>query len=617
MPGLAAIFSRHPDAARQLEQMLGAFSHDADQVRGTHSDGPAGVHAGWALHRGGFADCLPVWNGSHDVVLLFTGELFTAPEHLAALGRGGHPVDATKASHIMQLYEEHGDGFLECLNGSFCGLLVDRRRGLSMLFNDRYGAGRLYLHETPDGLYAASEAKGLLRLFPRTRCLDAAAVAETFSLGCVVQDRTLFEGITLLPPGSFWTIAADGNIDRRRHFEPSRLEQREPLPDADFHEALRDTFATILPSYLRPGADDSRPAMSLTGGLDSRMIMAWANAAPGALPCYSFGGPYRDCHDVMLGRRIAALTSQDHHTLPADAQMLDRFPELAEDCIEASDGTMDVSGAVEVHVNRLARAISPIRITGNYGSEIVRGNVAFRPRRLDRTLLESSLAGLVDRAEAHYRAERAVSDLSFVAFKQVPWHHHARLAVEQSILTVRSPFLDNRLVDLMFRASPVMRASREPSLQLIHAGSPALAALPTDRGLTCGPTAWTDRLRHALREFSVRAEYAYDYGMPAPLVSIDSALSSLQLERLFLGRHKFYHFRAWYRGPLAGYLRDMLLDSGARASRWFAPGVLHAMVEAHTCGRANHTLDLHRALTLELVERRLLEAAAHPREPSS
>src|SRR5688572_14086010 len=118
MPGLAAIFSRHPDAPRQLPRMLGAFLHDENQVRGTHSDGPAGVHAGWALHRGSFSDCLPVWNGSRDVVLLFSGELFTPPEHLLALARRGHRVDATKASHVMQLYEEHGDGFLPLLNGT-------------------------------------------------------------------------------------------------------------------------------------------------------------------------------------------------------------------------------------------------------------------------------------------------------------------------------------------------------------------------------------------------------------------------------------------------------------------------------------------------------------------
>lgn len=588
--------------------MVAAFSRSTERARGTRAAIAQGVHAGWALLPGGFADCLPVWNDSHDVVLFFSGEVFTDPALLQRLARPGRRLDAESATHVVQLYEEFGEGFVEHLNGSFSGLLVDLRRRVSLLFNDRYGAGRLYLHEAEDGLYFASEAKALLRVFPATRRLDPAAVAETFTLGCVIQDRTLFEGISLLPAGSCWTIPIDGPVTRRRYADSKALESQSLLSDADFYEALRETFAAVLPSYLR---GTPRPAMSLTGGLDGRMILAWARPEPGTMPCYSFGGMYRDCHDVELARRIAAMLGQQHRTLKADAAMLRQFPALAAQCVTVSDGTMDVSGAVEVYVNRLAREVSPIRITGNYGSEIVRGNVAFRPRNVDHVALEPSFAPLIGDAAQRYRAERAVSDLAFVAFKQVPWHHHARLSVEQSILTMRSPFLDNRLVALMFRASAAMRTSTQTSLRLIHDGTPALAALPTDRGLVYGPPTLAAKARNAVREFSVRAEYAYDYGMPDWLVRIDAGLSALRLERLFLGRHKFYHFRTWYRGPLAGYLRDILLAPDARSARWFAPGALRAIVEAHTTGRANHTLELHRALTLELIERELTDAAAH------
>ncbi len=45
--------------------------------------------------------------------------------------------------------------------------------------------------------------------------------------------------------------------------------------------------------------------MSLTGGLDTRMIMAWHKAAPGSLPCYTFGGKYRECRDVIVARQVA------------------------------------------------------------------------------------------------------------------------------------------------------------------------------------------------------------------------------------------------------------------------------------------------------------------------
>src|SRR5262249_59340202 len=91
----------------------------------------------------------------------------------------------------------------------------------------------------------------------------------------------------------------------------------------------------------------------------------------------------------------------------------------------------------ELYANRIARQIAPVRLTGNYGSEILRGNVAFRPGKLTETLLEPEFAQSVRTAGATYQAERNGRPLSFIAFKQVPWHHYARLAVEQSQLTLR------------------------------------------------------------------------------------------------------------------------------------------------------------------------------------
>jgi asparagine synthase (glutamine-hydrolysing) len=84
----------------------------------------------------------------------------------------------------------------------------------------------------------------------------------------------------------------------------------------------------------------------------------------------------------------------------------------------------------------------------------------------------------------------------------------------------------------------------------------------------------------------------------------------LHLEKLFLGRHKFYHFRYWYRNALAPYLREVLLDERSLARAHVDRAKLIALVEAHTTGRANYTLELHRLLSLELVHRTLLDAGA-------
>jgi asparagine synthase (glutamine-hydrolysing) len=605
MPGLVGALSTDPQAAARVDAMARTLADDPALTSGRLHGAAHGIHAAWAVHAGSFAEQLPVRNAAGDITLLFHGEVFTDAQRLRRLRRPGRTFADDDAAHLVAWYEDEGEAFVEQLNGRFCGLLVDCRRGRALLFNDRYGADRLYLHEAADGLYFASQAQCLLRVFEGTRRLDATAVAQTFTLGCVIGERTLYTGIGLLPPASRWAWRAGQPLERSRYFDARTWEQQAPLPDAQFAQTLHDTFSELLPQYLR---GRTPPAMSLTGGLDSRMIMACAQPAPGALPCYSFGGLYGDCHDVKLARRIAALCGQTHQTLRADERMLREFPALAERCIEVSGGAMDVSGAVELYVNRLAREVSPVRLTGNYGSEIVRSNVAFKPRAIAAQTLQPQLEPLVADAQAAYRQARDErSDLAFVAFAQVPWHHHARLAVEQSVLVPRSPYLDNRLVALMFRASEAQRHGREASMAVLRDDA-RLGALPTDRGLVAGRPGLVDRLRHALRELSMRAEYAYDYGMPAPLVHLDRVLQPLQPERLFLGRHKFYHFRVWYRRELAPFVQDLLLSANATAPSWYRAGVLRRMVIDHVAGRANHTLDLHRALTLELVQQRLLRS---------
>ena len=175
-----------------------------------------------------------------------------------------------------------------------------------------------------------------------------------------------------------------------------------------------------------------------------------------------------------------------------------------------------------------------------------------------------------------YSEEAQGNQLSFIAFKQVPWHHYARLAVEQSQITVRSPFLDNDLVALAFQAPPEAFTSLAPSLGLIAEGNPDLGSIPTDRGITYPADRMTNRVHRSIQEFLAKAEYAYDYGMPNWLARIDKGLAPFRFERLFLGRQKFCHFRTWYRHQLAGYVKEILLDQRARARvlpKWIGVGI--------------------------------------------
>jgi len=565
------------------------MSHEDFYSSGDYVNGELGLFVGFVIAEPARSPKL-TWDHSGEIGCFISGE--------AIIGSADAEIG------LVNLYEELGLDALEKLNGWFSGGLVDLRHQQAVLFNDRYGLNSIYVHEQDDRLFFSSEAKSLLAVLPELRQLDPRGLGEWFSCGCVLGNRSLFRGVSLLPPASAWIFSADGALKKTSYFSSLAWENQPVLSLEEYHQQLTQVFPRILKRYT----NGSRPlAMSLTGGLDGRMIMAWARPSRGALPCYTFNGSYRDCADVRIGRKVAAACGQPHQTISVGDEFLAQFPRLAEQTVRVTDGALDVSGAAELYVNRVASQIAPVRLTGNYGSEILRRHVAFKPGALASEIFSPDFVPQLADAARSYSEEAQGNQLSFIAFKQVPWHHYARFAVEQSQISVRSPFLDNDLVALAFQAPPEAQRSLAPSLRLIAEGNRALGRIRTDRGIRYPGNRITNRVHRSVEEFLTKAEYAYDYGMPNFLARIDDLLQPLRLERLFLGRQKFCHFRTWYRNQLAGYVKEVLLDPRSRSRPYLNGSALEPLVHAHVSGLRNYTVEIHKLLSMELLHRTLLD----------
>jgi asparagine synthase (glutamine-hydrolysing) len=478
------------------------------------------------------------------------------------------------------------------------------------LFNDRYGMHRVYYAETGDAFYFAAEAKAILKVRPEFRRLDPQGMGEFISCGCVLENRTLFQGIHALPPGSAWVARVGRMQQRDLYFQPAEWENLGPLEPEAFYQELREVFTRNLPRYF----NGREPVgVSLTGGLDTRMIMAWWKAAPQTLPCYTFVGPYRECEDVTIARRIAGICQQPYEVIPIGSEFLSRFADYAERTVYLSDGSAAVNRGADLYANELAAQIAPVRMTGNYGSEILRRLRAFKAVDPAPGLFQPEIMASVDKAKQTYQRQMQGHAVSFTAFRQAPWYQYGLLSLEQTQLTLRSPYLDNDLVRTAFRApnSAIPKSDifedNDDCVRLIADGDPVLRQLRTDRGLGGDPEKWSRSVSRGLLEFTFKAEYAYDYGMPQWLAKIDHSLAPLHLERLFLGRHKLVHFRVWYRDALAGYVRDMLLDQRTLSRPYVQPRVVEEMVRHHLKGDRNYTTEIHRLLTLELQHRLLVD----------
>jgi asparagine synthase (glutamine-hydrolysing) len=606
MPGIVGIIRAGPAAERKtmLARMVKCMMHESFYASGTLQVDALDAGVGWVCHKGSFSDCMPAWNETRDVCLIFSGEHFADVTEAQGLKAAGHHCSKSTAAYLVHLYEEYGGKFFEMLNGTFHGVVIDLRENKVVLFNDRYGLGRIYYHESPDGFYFSAEAKALLKALPQLRSLDMRSFGEFFSCGCALQNRSLFEGVSLLPPGSMWTFRRGQAVRKETYFNRETWENLPPLSAEDYYQRLRGTFVGVLPRYF---AGRQSVGLSLTGGLDSRMIVAHAYHEPYKLQCYTFGGIYRDPADVKIARKIADVCQQYHETITIRNKFFTEFPSLARQTVYCTDGACDVMAAAGFSVNRLAREIAPVRLTGNYGDEILRGNMPFKAAPPDKHIFSPEFLSSVQAAEAAFAGEKRVGRASFIAFKQVPWHHYGRFALEQLQFTVRTPYLDNALVALAFQAPPDPDVNRDFAHRLIFDGNPALSALPTDRGIVWRGRFTDNRFKAFCREFMPRAEYVYDYGMPQWLAKVDRVLAPLHLERLFLGRQKYYHFRIWYRHELARHLKEVLLDSSTLRRPYLNGRRVEEIVAAHTRGTGNYTLELHKLMTSELIQRELIE----------
>lgn len=578
--------------------MVEALRH-APHYRGGHRViADMGVAVGWMSQPGSFADGMPLLSADNEVMLVFSGELFdsggaTTSAHGSAGGRG-----ALTASQVLDAYLSVGERFVEDLNGWFSGLLIDRRKRKLTLFNDRFGMGRLYFHESQDEFLFASEAKSLLRVRPRLRAIEPARLAEYLRHNCSINDRSLFAGVSMLPHASAWEFQQSAAPVKRSYFSYSQWEQQQPLAEAAFFEQFVDVVSRVFPPYaIAPGG----VAMSLTAGLDTRAIMAAVKDVARSTPCYTFCGPWRELYDVQTARQITQVYGQPFSTITADRRFLSRFGDYATRAVHISDGSHDAFGAHDVFFNEIAREIAPVRLTGKFGSEVVRIRNLVPSLRYPGGLLTAEMEALVNALPAFAQTSPGMHPVTRVVTQEIPWHEYGRVSVEHSQLTLRSPYMDNELVKLMYRAPAGTRKQGNLQEDYVKVRSPEYARFPTNLGRFAAGGRKAHKLHYALLWALFKIEYVYLYATPHWATRVDRALEGWGLERLLSGRQKWEGYRIWLKTDFSEFVNDTLRRSSARYGDYFDRATVLRMLEGHVKGTHNYLVELNRALTVELA----------------
>jgi asparagine synthase (glutamine-hydrolysing) len=605
MPGIVGVISQKSaeECASLVGSMLSSVQHEDCCASGTYFLEEMGVYAGWIAHEESFAAGQVFVNEQHDIALIFSGECFPDPETCSDLRQKGHRLENSN-DWLVHLYEEEGEQAFEKLNGLFSGLLIDNRQRKAFLFNDRYGSERIYWHQTKDATYFASEAKALLRILPELRAFDNEGVAQFLTYGCVLEGQTLFQGIQLLPEASMWSFER-GQCHKRRYFSPQTWESQPCFSADEFQSTFQETFTRVLPRYFESQA---KIGISLTGGLDTRMIMACRPDSVRDLICYTFSGETGETFDDRLAAQVARACGIEHRLLRIGSDFLSDFASHVDRTVYVTDGCLGATGAHEIYFNKQARQLATVRLTGNYGSEVLRGVSTFKPLRLSPALFNPEFNGVLDSATDSL-ANGSTHPITFAAFREIPWNLFGTLAAGRSQVSFRTPYLDNELVALAYRAPESLRKSSLPAWCLVKANSTLLSGIPTDRRPSADSAQPAAILRRFFSEATFKLDYLNNEGWPRWLSPFDSIFTRVTSSLKIVGLHKYLHYRQWFRRELAEYVKAVISNARTQQAPFWNRSFLKKMATDHVEGRNNYVFEINAVLTLEAVQRLLLRGA--------
>lgn len=287
MCGVAAVLGpgATPETAARMAAALRHRGPDRVAARGRPTAAVAAARL--AVTGPGEAGDQPMDDGG---LLVFNGEIHNHRAVRARLPRRSYRGDSDTETLLAAL-DEWGDEALPRLEGPFAFVHVARGTGMVTVARDRFGVKPLYLARHGERWFVASEIKALL-------AGGVPAVADPAALRAVVADywtngaETPLRGIRRVPPGAVLTFDGAGRlVGQRRWFEPADLidpgeaARQAALSPEEWHDELESTLRTAVRGRL-PQDDGTGAGVLCSGGLDSSLVLALANAEGAPLPAY-------------------------------------------------------------------------------------------------------------------------------------------------------------------------------------------------------------------------------------------------------------------------------------------------------------------------------------------
>ncbi|KKI98513.1 asparagine synthetase B family protein [Prochlorothrix hollandica] len=366
---------------------------------------------------------------------------------------------------------------LQEIDGQFICVFYSRSEEALYIVNDRFGGIPLYYSVASNQFFFSTSLNSIATLPNFNYQPDEEALKESINFGGFrLGDRTGVAGIKILPWASVLEFKLESPPRLIRYWNPQDT-QRQNLSN-NLEDLVEEAYHLWQLAIVRRVVDLKIPGQTLSGGLDSRAILAEVHERFPQWTGISFGVP--NCDDVRYAFQASQATAIRYICHPMYYGFSEYWFEKRLGYVWESDGMVDFSNLLHWETLPLQEMLFDGHISGFIGDVIGGGSwdeVKDVKSFLNRLPFYDTNLG-IDSAKAKEGVDSILKNTTDRKIKYV--FYEAKVSQQTNLLfqapynriKVRKPFVDYQLFDFFESLSdevrkllyPTMLKSKYPSL---------------------------------------------------------------------------------------------------------------------------------------------------------
>jgi asparagine synthase (glutamine-hydrolysing) len=616
MCGIAGIFNLNGNAVTHQEmiKVTRAIAHRGPDGEGVFIDDNLGLgHRRLSILDLSSKGAQPMPSHNGEWLIVFNGCIYNYLELKIDLRSKGHEfLSSSDTEVISEGLAEYGPAFFEKLNGMFSVGAWHKPTKTLWLSRDRYGIKPLYYWLNNGVLLFASEIKSFMQHSKFKVEVDLDALNEYFTFQNLFTYRTLFKGVTMLPPAN--TVSINSSTTGIKHHSWWDYDFSKPDEHISFEEGIAETQRLMKKAVASQMVADVPVGSYLSGGMDSGSISVMASKHVNRLYTFTAGFEMSEVHGVEVGydERI-------------DAELTANFikSEHYEQVINAGDLKWSLPRVVwhledlrvgmsypNYYISRLASKFVKVCLQGTGGDELF-GGYPWRYYRVFQSLNQkdffSQYYGFWQRlvsddqkqnlfqpkifSSINIQEPREIFERVFTFNDKLKYdtpEHHIQNSLYFEIKTFlpglllvgdklamangleeRFPFLDNNLVDFAQKIPVKHKLGNLEMMKQVNEN-----------------------------DFAKKSRYLqFDDGKNVLRKSMEGILPETIVNRKKQGFSA--PDESWYRGENAAYVKDLLLGKDIACHEFIQSKFIKKIIHEHCEQRINHRLLLWSLMNFE------------------